>query len=191
MKQKPDFCLYLYCYSQITFKVQMLTHGLQSLTVWEFCYLSDHHCQPASAHGALISSSLLSVSWIQRLSQSPVITKANPTPVTCSMTPLPHFPHNILCIPMVSDLVFILFFFILSPNDNRDLRYFPSYASLRNELWKALKETVIPDHFTFLLRNLYVGEKATVRTLYGTTGWFKVQKGVWKPCLVSPCLFNL
>ena len=190
MKQKPDFCLYLYWYSQITFKVQMLTHGLQSLTVWEFCYLSDHHCQPASAHGAFISSSLLSVSWIQRLSQSPVITKANPTPVTCSMTPLPHFPHNILCIPMVSDLVFILFF-IFSPNDNRDVRYFPSYASLHNELWKALKETIIPGHLTFLLRNLYAGEEATVRTLYGTIGWFKIEKGVWKPCLVLPCLFNL
>ena len=42
-----------------------------------------------------------------------------------------------------------------------------------------------------LLKNLYAGQEATVRTLYGTIGWFKIEKGVWKPCLVLPCLFNL
>ena len=47
-----------------------------------------------------------------------------------------------------------------------------------NKLWKALKEMGIPDHFTCLLRNLYVGQEATVRTLYGTTDWFKIKKEV-------------
>ena len=47
-----------------------------------------------------------------------------------------------------------------------------------------------PDHFTCLLRNLYVGQEATVRTLYGTTDWFRIEKGV-QSCLLSPCLFNL
>ena len=48
----------------------------------------------------------------------------------------------------------------------------------------------IPDHLTCLLRHLYVGQEATVRTLYGTTDWFKIKKEVWKGCLLSPCLFN-
>ena len=49
----------------------------------------------------------------------------------------------------------------------------------------------IPDHPTCLLRNLYVGQEAAVRTLYGTTDWFKIEKGVQQDCLLSPCLFNL
>ena len=60
-----------------------------------------------------------------------------------------------------------------------------------NKLWKALKEMRIPDHLTCLLRNLYVGQEATVRTLYGTTDWLRIEKGVQKGCLLSPCLFNL
>ena len=48
----------------------------------------------------------------------------------------------------------------------------------------------IPDHLTCLLRNLFVGQEATVRTLYGTTDWFKIEKGVWQGCLLSLCLFN-
>ena len=47
-----------------------------------------------------------------------------------------------------------------------------------NKLWKALREMGIPDHLTCLLRNLYTGQEATVRTLYGTTDWFKIEKGV-------------
>ena len=60
-----------------------------------------------------------------------------------------------------------------------------------NKLWKTLKDMVIPDHITCFLRNLYVGQEATVRTLYGTTNWFKSEKGVQQGCLLSSCLFNL
>ena len=60
-----------------------------------------------------------------------------------------------------------------------------------NKLWKALKEMGIPDHLICLLRNLYAGQEATVITLYGTTDWFKIEKGVRQGCLLSPCLFNL
>ena len=49
----------------------------------------------------------------------------------------------------------------------------------------------IPDHLTCFLENLYVGQEATVRTLYGTTEWLTTEKGVWQDCLLSPCLFNL
>ena len=57
--------------------------------------------------------------------------------------------------------------------------------------WKILKEMGIPDHLTHLLRNLYAGQEATVRTRYGTTNWFHICKGVHQGCLLSPGLFNL
>ena len=60
-----------------------------------------------------------------------------------------------------------------------------------NELLKILKEMGIPDHLTCLLRNLYAGQEATVRTVHGTTGWFQIGKGVHQGCILSPCLFNL
>ena len=60
-----------------------------------------------------------------------------------------------------------------------------------NQLWKILKETGIPDLLTFLLRNLYAGLEATVRTRHGTTDWFQIGKGVRQGCILSPCLFNL
>ena len=59
-----------------------------------------------------------------------------------------------------------------------------------NKLWKILKEMGIPDHLTCLLRNLYTGQKATVRTGHGTTDWFEIGKGVWPGCVLSPFLFN-
>ena len=59
-----------------------------------------------------------------------------------------------------------------------------------NKLWKTLNETGISDHLTCLLRNMYASQEATVRTLYGTTDWFKIKKGVWQGCLLSLCLFN-
>ena len=60
-----------------------------------------------------------------------------------------------------------------------------------NKLWKILKDMGIPDHLTCLLRNLYAGQEATVRTGYGTTDWFQIGKGVCQGCILSPCLFNL
>ena len=57
--------------------------------------------------------------------------------------------------------------------------------------WKILKEMGIPDHLTCLLRNLYAGQEATVRTGHGTTHWFQIRKGVRQGCILSPCLFNL
>ena len=60
-----------------------------------------------------------------------------------------------------------------------------------NKLWKILKEMGIPDHLTCLLRNLYAGQKATVRTGRGITDWFQIGKGVRQGCILSLCLFNL
>ena len=59
-----------------------------------------------------------------------------------------------------------------------------------NKLWKILKEMGIPDYLTCLLRNLYTGQEATVRTGHGTTDWFQIGKGVLQGCILSPCLFN-
>ena len=60
-----------------------------------------------------------------------------------------------------------------------------------NKLWKILQEMGIADHLTCLLRNLYAGQEATVRTGHGTTDWFQIEKGVHQGCILSPCLFNL
>ena len=57
--------------------------------------------------------------------------------------------------------------------------------------WKILKEMGIPDHLTCLLRNLYAGQEAKVRTRHGTTDWFQIRKGVRQGCILSWCLFNL
>ena len=57
--------------------------------------------------------------------------------------------------------------------------------------WKVLKEMGIPDHLTWLLRNLHAGQESTVRTGHGTTDWFQIGKGVRQGCILSPCLFNL
>ena len=62
---------------------------------------------------------------------------------------------------------------------------------VHNKLWKILKEIGIPDHLTCLLRNLYAGQEATVRTGHRTTDWFQIGKGVHQGCILSPCLFNL
>ena len=74
--------------------------------------------------------------------------------------------------------------------------YFIDYAKAfdcvdHNKLWIILKETGIPNHQTCLLRNLYAGQEATVRTGHGTTDWFQTRKGVRQGCILSPCLFNL
>ena len=72
---------------------------------------------------------------------------------------------------------------------------FTDYAKVfdcvdHNNLWKILKEMGIPDHLTCLLRNLYAGQEATVRTGCGTTDWFQIRKGVYQGPILSPCLFS-
>ena len=74
--------------------------------------------------------------------------------------------------------------------------YFVDYAKDfdfvdHNKLWKILKHLEIPDHLTGLLRNLYVGQEATVRTGHETMAWFQIGRGVHQGCILSPCLFNL
>ena len=59
-----------------------------------------------------------------------------------------------------------------------------------NKLWKILQEMEILHHLTCLLRNLYAGQEATVRTRHGTTNWFQIGKGLHQGCMLSPCLFN-
>ena len=73
--------------------------------------------------------------------------------------------------------------------------YFIVYAKVfdcvdHNKLWKILKEMGIPNNLTCLLRNLYAGQEATVRTGHGTTDWFPIGKGVRQGCILPPCLFN-
>ena len=68
--------------------------------------------------------------------------------------------------------------------------YAKAFDLNHNKLWKILKEMRIPDHLTCLLRNLYAGQEATVRTGHGTTDWFQLGKGVCQGCILSPCLFN-
>ena len=65
------------------------------------------------------------------------------------------------------------------------------YCVDHNKLWKILKEMGIPDHLTYLLRNLYAGQEVTVRTGHGTTDWFQIGNRVRQGCILSPCLFNL
>ena len=60
-----------------------------------------------------------------------------------------------------------------------------------NKLWKFFQEMGIPDYLTYLLRNLYAGQEATVRNGHGTTDWFQIGKGIHQGCILSPCLFNL
>ena len=59
------------------------------------------------------------------------------------------------------------------------------------KLWKIIQEMGLPDHLTCLLRNLYAGQKATIRTGHGTIDWFQIGKGVRQGCIFSLCLFNL
>ena len=65
-----------------------------------------------------------------------------------------------------------------------------AFDCVDHKMWKILKEMGLPDHLTGLLRNLYAGQKATVRTGHGTTDWFQIGKGVCQGCILSPCLFN-
>ena len=64
-------------------------------------------------------------------------------------------------------------------------------ASKKQLMWKILQEVGIPDHLTCLLKSLYAGQEATVRTGHRTTNWFQIGKGVRQGCVLPPCLFNL
>ena len=68
---------------------------------------------------------------------------------------------------------------------------FLTMPNVDHKLWKILQEMGIPNHLTCLLRNLYAGQKAIVRTGHGTTDWFQIGKGVHQRCILSPCLFTL
>ena len=69
--------------------------------------------------------------------------------------------------------------------------YTKAFDCVDHNFWKILKEMGTPDYLTCLLRNLYAGYEATVRTGHGTTDWYQVGKGVHQGCILSPCLFNL
>ena len=64
------------------------------------------------------------------------------------------------------------------------------FRAAMEKLWNILKEMETPDHLTYLLRNLYAGQEATVRTGRGTTDWFQIGKGIRQGCILSPCFFN-
>ena len=84
-------------------------------------------------------------------------------------------------------LTFALLHFVLCFID-----YAKAFDSVdRNKLWKILQEMRIPDHLKYLLRNLYAGQEATVRTEHGIADWFHIRKGVCQGHILSPCLFNL
>src|SRR5574339_769510 len=72
-----------------------------------------------------------------------------------------------------------------------DMNVNGSISNKFQKLWKILKQMGIPDHLNCLLRNLYAGQEAIVRTGHGTTDWFQIEKGVCQGCISSPCLFNL
>ena len=97
-----------------------------------------------------------------------------------SSVPGGHSLHSIL---IFLSLLFKNFF--LNP-----FQSFYQHHSDHNKLWKILKDMDIPDHLTCLLRNLYAGQEATVRTGHGTTDWFQIGTGVRQGCILSPCLFN-
>ena len=67
----------------------------------------------------------------------------------------------------------------------------PLTVWITKKLWKILQEMGMPDHLTCLLRNLYAGQEATVRTRHGTADIFQIGKGVYQGCILSPCVFNL
>ena len=109
--------------------------------------------------------------------------------------------------PAMLHKVIIKMFYLLKDYDKLEVRV-PGYSTICRVLlhfsyicvcildtihilWEILKEMGIPDHLTCLLRNLYAGQEATVRTEHGTTDWFKIGKRVLQGCILSPCLFNL
>ena len=109
--------------------------------------------------------------WIYKISPQFFLS------ILLNMVDLPYFV-NFCCIAKQNIQKNIYFCFI---DYAKDFDYVD-----HNKLWKILKEMGIPDHLTCLLRNLYVGQEATVRTGYGTTDWFQIGKGVCQGCILSP-----
>ena len=97
-----------------------------------------------------------------------------------------YFIYSSVYVSIPISQFFLLHFLLLVT-----IRLFSTPVTLfHNKLWKILKEMGIPDHLTCLLRNLYAGQEATVRTGHGTTHWFQIGKRVRQGCILSPCLFN-
>ena len=95
------------------------------------------------------------------------------------------FPHpSLYLLESWSKIIWPVF-----QKDNINCKAFDS-VDQNKIVWKILKEMGIPDQFTCLLRSLYAGQKATVRTGHGTKDWFKIEKGVHQGCIFSLCLFN-
>ena len=95
-----------------------------------------------------------------------------------------NFSHNSLVFSSVVFACMIIIYFCF-------IDYAKAFDCVdHNKLWKILQELGIPDHLTCLLRSLYAGQEATVRTGHGTTDWFQIGKGVRQGCILSPCLFN-
>ena len=102
--------------------------------------------------------------------------------------PLLQFPHLLRAGPVLLTLLFFPQLF----SSTKFCDYAKAFGCVdHNKLWKIVKEMVILDHLTCLLRNLYACQEATVRTGHGTTDWFQIRKGVLQGCILSPCLFNL
>ena len=102
--------------------------------------------------------------------------------------PLLQIPH----VPRAGPVLLTLLFFPQLFSSTKFCDYAKAFGCVdHNKLWKIVKEMVILDHLTCLLRNLYVGQEATVRTGHGKTDWFQIGKGVHEGCILSPCLFNL
>ena len=93
---------------------------------------------------------------------------------------------------MLLSLNILVLSFFIKKLDIINIDYMKAFNCVdHNKLWKILQEMGMPDPLTCLLRNLYAGQEATVRTGYGTTDWLQVGKGVRQGCILSPCLFNL
>ena len=106
---------------------------------------------------------------------------ASPSPAPCALfhkvSPLLSTYHVAVYILIFFSIVFIDYEKVFDCEDH-------------NKLWKILKETGIPDHLTCLLRNLYAGQEATVRTGHGTIDWFQIGKGVPQGCILSPYVYG-
>ena len=128
----------------------------------------------------LSRSKHLLISWLQ----SPSAVILEPRKIVSQFPLFPHLFARSDGLVFPSLFYFYLFFIIY-------LLFIFIFIVDHNKLWKILKEMGMPDHLTCLLRNLYAGEEATVRTGHGTTDWFQIGKGVCQGCILSPCLFNL